>query len=241
MKTAILSDIHGNDVAFEAVEKDMKTRGINAVVFLGNLVALGPQPLEVYNRLKGMFTLARIKGSTDAWLDDAMIDVLPFTARDIMMLDYYDYMTHHLSGEIMDDIISFNIREVIQLGHYQAVCIHGTPIDVKEGLLIDDSIRLSDQLKEVSETVVLSGHTHKAWNRTEGIYRLLNPGTVGHCNYGDDTRASYTMVDTTSGFHVEQIQVTYDVDRVLAIATERAMPNLDDYRNRMIRFSSDIL
>lgn len=241
MKTAILSDIHGNDVAFEAVEKDMKTRGINAVVFLGDLVALGPQPLEVYNRLKGMFTLSRIKGSTDVWLDDAMIDVLPFTARDILMLDYYDYMTHHLTGAIMDDIISFKTQEVIQLGHYQAVCIHGSPGDIKEGLQIDDKTRLSEQLADVTETVVLSGHTHRSWNLTEGIYRLLNPGTVGHCNYGDDRRASYTLVDTTSGFHVEQIQVAYDVDRVLAIATERAMPNLEDYRSRLTRFVNDIL
>lgn len=236
MKTAILSDIHGNDVAFEAVEKDMRSKGVNNVIFLGDLVAVGPQPMEVYERLMAMNKLCLIKGNTDAWLDDAMIDVMPTSEKEVRLLRYYDYMTHQLTGEVMDRIIGFQRESVIHLGHFLVLCMHGSKLGIDDGIFDDnDAALLERQLTDVSCTAVLTGHTHAWHDFTHRTYRLVNPGTVGLCNSGDDTRASYAILDTTYGFHLEHHMVVYDQEKLLAIAEERDFPNLDDYRMRLTK------
>lgn len=233
MRTAILSNIHGNDVAFEAVHKDLMVRGVNNVIFLGDLVATGPQPLEVYNRLTLLNPLVRIKGITDAWLDDALIDILPTSKEKIRQLDYYDYMTHHLTGAIMDDVMSFDRTKVIQLGHFQVLCVHGSPSKPQEAIDVRDKTSLEAQVSGVRSSVILSGHTHGPHDFTHRIYRMLNPGAVGMCNSDNDSRAHYMMIDTTDGFHVEQIKIKYDIEQVLNIARERKFPNLDDYESKL--------
>lgn len=221
MRTAILSDIHGNDVAFEAVASDMKKSGVNNIIFLGDLVAMGPQPREVYDRLMQLNILTLIKGNTDAWLDDAMINVIPSSEKEIRLLAYYDYMTHHLTGDEMDCIIDFKVKDTIHLGRYEVQCMHERSV-----------------LTDVTSTVILSGHTHGCHDYTSNAYRLLNPGAVGMCNEGNDKRASYMIIDTTYGFHVEQRFVEYDSDRLLDIARQRAFPNMADYELRLTQKES---
>lgn len=236
MRTAIISDVHGNDIAFEAVEKDMKSKGANNVIFLGDLIAIGPQPEEVYDRLMAMNKLCLVKGNTDAWLDHAMADVIPTTEKEIRLLNYYDYMTHRLSGEVMDRIIGFQHEATIHLGHFLALCVHGSPRMINEGIYEEtEKYLLEEMLEDVKCTAVLSGHTHIKHDFTFNMFRLINPGTVGLCNAGNDPRASYMILDTTRGFHIEHHMVDYDRDKLIQLATDRKLPNMDDYRMRLTK------
>ena len=56
MRIAIISDIHGNSVALEAVLNDFRTEHIDRVVCLGDIASGGPQPCEVIARLKTLNT-----------------------------------------------------------------------------------------------------------------------------------------------------------------------------------------
>ena len=53
-RVAIISDIHGNCFAFDAVLADMQTRSIDQVVCLGDAIQGGPQPAEVVDRLRAI-------------------------------------------------------------------------------------------------------------------------------------------------------------------------------------------
>src|SRR5689334_761390 len=71
MRIAILSDIHGNSVALDAVLADITTQGpIAAYWVLGDLVAMGPDPVGVMQRLRALLNLQALRGNTDRWLTD---------------------------------------------------------------------------------------------------------------------------------------------------------------------------
>ena len=53
MRLALISDIHANDVALEAVLADIHHQHIDQVLFLGDLVTLGPQPRPAIERRSG--------------------------------------------------------------------------------------------------------------------------------------------------------------------------------------------
>lgn len=67
MRLALISDIHGNKVALEAVLKTISTRHITQVVCLGDVASTGPQPCEVIKRLREV-GCPIVMGNMDAWL-----------------------------------------------------------------------------------------------------------------------------------------------------------------------------
>ncbi len=67
MRVAIISDMHGNDLAFEAVEADIQNQKIDQIVCLGDAIQGGPQPAEVVQRLRRL-NCPVVMGNADAWL-----------------------------------------------------------------------------------------------------------------------------------------------------------------------------
>jgi predicted phosphodiesterase len=68
---ALISDIHGNAVALDAVLADLTRRGADEVICLGDVAAGGPQPREVIARLRELDCQA-IRGNADGWLLDGL-------------------------------------------------------------------------------------------------------------------------------------------------------------------------
>src|SRR5690348_5015085 len=67
MRTAVVSDIHGNGVALDAVLADLRRQPVDQVVCLGDAIQGGPQPAEVVARLRELGWPV-VMGNADAWL-----------------------------------------------------------------------------------------------------------------------------------------------------------------------------
>src|SRR5512143_2857365 len=67
MRIAVFSDIHGNDLAFEYVEADIKKQKVDQLVCLGDAIQGGPQPTAVVQRLRAL-NCPVVMGNADAWL-----------------------------------------------------------------------------------------------------------------------------------------------------------------------------
>ena len=67
MRVAVISDMHGNDLAFEAVETDIQNQTIDQIVCLGDAIQGGPQPAEAVRRLLRL-NCPVVMGNADAWL-----------------------------------------------------------------------------------------------------------------------------------------------------------------------------
>ncbi len=69
MKIALLADIHGNAIALDAVLADIERKGgADAFWVLGDLVAIGPDPVGVLERLSKLTNLRLIRGNTDRYV-----------------------------------------------------------------------------------------------------------------------------------------------------------------------------
>ena len=69
MRIALLADIHGNELALNAVLRDIEARGgVNAYWILGDLVALGPQPVRVLETLSELPYTRFVRGNTDRYV-----------------------------------------------------------------------------------------------------------------------------------------------------------------------------
>ena len=68
MRIAILSDIHGNPIALDAVLADSRMMGVEAYWVLGDLVAIGHSPVEVLERLVRLDNAVLVRGNTDRYV-----------------------------------------------------------------------------------------------------------------------------------------------------------------------------
>src|SRR5690348_3682744 len=67
MRLAVISDMHGNDVAFEAAMSELDRVGYDQIVCLGDAIQGGPQPAEVVARLRER-NIPTVMGNADDWL-----------------------------------------------------------------------------------------------------------------------------------------------------------------------------
>ncbi len=225
MNVAILSDIHGNDVAFEAVVNDMAAANVNVVVFLGDLVAKGPEPMACYNRMKSLHPMIWLKGNTEYWLDDAMVDIMPTNEHNRQLLAYYDYIVKHMTSDAMDQLIGLNHYDIKQFGHFEGLFCHGSARNPDE--IIDPfnhPEELPEQLRDFTGTFVISGHSHQQYDTMWRGIRLINPGAVGVPPENGVGIARYAIVEAGASFKVILREVSYDIAKLQMMSTAKGFP-----------------
>lgn len=67
MRIAVISDMHGNDFAFELVEADIQQQGVDQIVCLGDAIQGGAQPADVVRRLRKL-NCPVVMGNADDWM-----------------------------------------------------------------------------------------------------------------------------------------------------------------------------
>jgi putative phosphoesterase len=161
VRVAALYDVHGNLPALEAVLREVE-REAPDVVLVGGDVSAGPFPVECLELLRSLGDRAVwIRGNAD---------------REI-----HGWPAEQLSDEqraFLRDLAEAAVLEVDDLG--PVLFCHGSPRSDDE-IITERSpdLRLEAALAGVTQQVVVHGHTHVAYDREFGLYRLISPGSVG--------------------------------------------------------------
>jgi len=233
-RLAVLSDIHGNWLALEAVLMDLAARGIDQIVNLGDCL-YGPfDPRPVADRLIGL-DWPTIAGNEDRCLVEASGSEFTATAR----------TTHErLTPSHLDWIATLPAALKIQPG---ILAVHGTPGSDRQYLLhrpdgaggmreaTDEEV--SAGLDGTDARLVLCGHDHLPRVARLGDGRVVvNPGSVGCPAYADDhpvphavengsPHARYALI-TMAGNEicVEPILIAYDWEEAAAEAESNGFP-----------------
>ena len=226
MRTLIVSDIHSNLVALEAVIRDAETRGgYQRVWCLGDTVGYGPEPVACLERLRAMEAVS-VMGNHDA----AAAGIMGTEEFNDLAAWACHWTTSQLTPEthrVLESIPSIATEGLFTL-------VHGAPRDPLMEYLV--SMPQAEAAWQAVETpMVLVGHLHRpfvCWDGqgfqqaadgtsvTIGKQRLvINPGSVGQPRDGDP-RAAYAVYDDSAGV-VEMHRVPYDID-----ATQRRMREL---------------
>lgn len=234
MRTAIISDIHGNLAALEAVLADLRAAGIERVVCLGDVAATGPQPHQVIERLRTL-KCPTVMGNTDDWLlnpqPDASADAESQWHQAIDL-----WCVQQLQPPDLDFLRTFRPTIEVGLGEgSNLIAYHGSPRSNTEQILATlPEAELKTAFAGSHATVLAGGHTHIQMIRRFEDMLVINPGSVGlpFEKVGDALRnppwAEYAVIDAeVNHLHVELRRACYDVKPTLEAAKNSGMPHAE--------------
>ncbi|HMK47468.1 MAG TPA: metallophosphoesterase family protein [Methanocella sp.] len=212
MKIGLISDVHANIVALQAVLEDMK--GVESILCAGDIVGYNPFPNETVELMmehrvrsvKGNYDNAVVTGDTQ-WFNAVATQTIRWTAEQLSResLRYLEILPDHI------DLSGLMIH-------------HGSPNRIEEFVFENDDERLCHIFDPFDSHVIVFGHTHIPMSRVCGKKTILNPGSVGQPRDGDP-RASYGIWDTEiSQFTLRR--VSYDIKKVQDRISEAGLPQI---------------
>lgn len=178
MRVALISDLHGNRLALEAVLVDIDHIGVDRVLCLGDVATLGPEPGWVIDRLSELECACILGNHDDFLLDPELIH--GYTEAPII-IDAVDWCRDQLSGSQLDALRNFRSRLEVSLGEDASLLVfHGSPRSHMEDILAETPVgKLDEMLAGYHATVMAGGHTHIQMLRQHRGILLVNPGSLG--------------------------------------------------------------
>jgi predicted phosphodiesterase len=210
MKLALISDIHANLPALEAVLAEVEaTEGIQAIYHLGDLVGYAPWPDETVALIRkaGIPGVAGNYDSTTATGYEHCGCRYEDPAQEALSHLSYAWTLEHTSAETKGWLGSLPFRlDVRPLGGHRAgptlFLVHGAPtlntLYWTEDRSDDFCLKMAERVGARGGDLIAFGHTHHPWHRVvEGIH-FLNTGSVGRPK-DEDWRAGYVVVTVEEG------------------------------------------
>ncbi|HMI91684.1 MAG TPA: metallophosphoesterase family protein [Polyangiales bacterium] len=178
MRIALVSDIHGNQLALEAVLRDVRAQGVEQVACLGDVATLGPQPLAVLHALEELGCPC-IMGNHDEFLLKPEL-VARYTKAEVIA-EAIAWCHDQLGPRELAFIASFQATAKLPLdGEHSLFLFHGSPDSHTCDLLVTTpEAELDHALSGRKAAVMAGGHTHIQMLRQHRGTLLLNPGSVG--------------------------------------------------------------
>jgi predicted phosphodiesterase len=237
MRYALISDIHANLPALEAVLDDIGRReDVAATYHLGDLVGYAPWPNETVALLRE----SRIPGVAGNYDTTVATDYKHCGCKyedphqeELSHLSY-DWTRRHVTPDTRAFLASLPFRLDLRPngGHLpgsHVILVHGTPTLNTLYWTEDRPDRFCTQMAAHagarSGDVICFGHTHKPWQReVEGIH-FVNTGSVGRPKDGD-WRAGYVLLDVSgSAPAAEFVRVEYDLERAMEGIRQSELPH----------------
>jgi predicted phosphodiesterase len=238
MKIALLSDIHGNSIALDAVLADIHARGgVDGYWLLGDLVALGPDPIGVLERLMALPNARYVRGNTDRYV--VSTDRPPPTLAEVGANPSLLPILVEVAGTFawtqgaitvagwlawLKDL-PLELRLVLADGT-RFLGVHAAPgyddgLGISPGMS-DEGIQAS--LQGCGADLVCVGHTHRPMNRYVGSWHVVNLGSVSNPPT-TERRASYVLLQASeSGYQLEHCLVEYDRAAVISALKQLKHP-----------------
>ena len=236
MRYALISDIHANLPALEAVLSHMDRAGpFDTVFHLGDLVGYAPWPNETVALLRerGIQGVAGNYDSTVATdykhcgckYEDAEQERLSHVS--------FEWTKRNVSPETKRLLAELPFRLDVRPsgGHSTGATltlVHGTPVLNTVYWTEDRSDEFCRKMAAVAGLkagdVLAFGHTHKPWHRVVDGIHFVNTGSVGRPK-DKDPRAGYVVVELAAGEPVvEFVRVEYDIERAARAIVEAGLP-----------------
>lgn len=234
MRTAVISDIHGNIVALESVLEDLERQGgADHIVVAGDLFTFCAAPNEVLARLRKLRRARFLLGNTDRYLLEGTYPSTEGSGGWQEMLLYsFQWTAEQLGREGLHFLEAVPSYQVITHGQRQLLAVHGSPKSDEEGLTVETEVSEFESMPIGAKVALLAcGHTHVPMARTVGGVCVVNVGSVG-LPFDGDPRACYAIVSClaangTGPTQVELRRVAYDVDRAIEQFYDRDHPAAD--------------
>lgn len=239
MRIALLSDVHANLPALEAVLAKMDGDGaLDAIYHLGDLVGYAPWPDETVALLRDR-RIPGVAGNYDSTVATGYAHCgcrYEDPRQEALSHESYSWTLANTSGATKRWLGALPFRMDIRPGGgHQAGAtlhlVHGNPVlntvYWTEDRSDDFCLKMGARMGARPGDVVAFGHTHKPWHREVGGIHFVNTGSVGRPKDGDP-RAGYVVLDFAGPDPgVTFVRLEYDVARAADAIRESTLP--DDF------------
>lgn len=225
MRIAIVSDIHGNQTAFEAVLADLRQTSPDVVLHGGDLADTGSSPVEIVDHIRSL-SWHGVVGNTDQMLTspetfEEFANQSPNLESLWAVLREMAAATREALGE--ERLAWLRNLPLTQI-HAPIALVHASPESPWRAPTPEAS---DDELRSLygplGQPVVVYGHIHRPYIRSMSKIIVANTGSVG-LPYNGDRRASYLLIE---GAKPEIRRVEYDMDRELGALSCSGFPHAD--------------
>jgi putative phosphoesterase len=228
MKIAIISDIHANLHALQAVADDLERVRPDHLVCLGDLVGYGAYPNEVIDWVRER-EMATVMGNYDEGVGFDLKDcgcVYRDPQDDRRGKQSLMWSREHTSPERKEYLCSLPMQIRQDLAGAHVLFVHGSPRKINEYLYQDRPAATFEHIAKVAGCdMLLFGHTHLPYQKWVGKTVFINAGSVGKPKDGDP-RAGYVILEINRYRRVEFRRVTYDVAAAARGVRESGLPSL---------------
>lgn len=234
---AVISDVHGNYKALEAVLEYCSLRAVEGIIGLGDYMTDSPYPERTIGLLKQMmeqYPCYMVRGNRENYLlDNARRDQgwRPSSASGCL-----HYTAKRLSEEDLAFLESFpEERAVVLEGCPELYICHGIPGEVRGNVDLHPELR-EVALEKIQERYLLGGHSH-----VQEIYQwqgktYLNPGSLGLALDGVGRHAHFALLHGKEGeWKAELLSIPYDADSFLQDFAESGLDELGFVLNRAVK------
>jgi len=234
VRYALISDIHANLPALQAVLRDIATRDADATFHLGDLVGYAPWHNETVALLADSH-VPGIAGNYDSTVGTNYTHcgcTYEDPKQEAQSHLSFEWTKAHTSPEVKQYLAGLPFRlDLKPLGGHTAgptvILVHGTPtlntLYWTEDRPDSFCLKMAQQAGAKAGDVIAFGHTHKPWHREVDGIHFVNTGSVGRPKDGD-WRAGFVLLDIDTVPRVELVRVEYDIDEAMRGIRESELP-----------------
>ena len=237
-RIAILSDIHGDTRALEAVIADARALGATEYWLLGDILLPGPGREDLFDLLDEIPITAAVRGNWDDCLLEALDGEYGLEdPQEIQMLRLTQYVMEGLDPKRIDWLRSLPLMEKKEVNGIRFSLSHNLPEKNYGGdLRPANATENFDQLLDDQTDMAIYGHVHKQLLRygSQG-QQILNPGTIGMPYFDwmplQNHRAQYALIDVEEDgvTNLQFRKVAYDYEAELQDAKDKELPFIEMY------------
>jgi putative phosphoesterase len=225
VRIAVVSDIHGNLTAFEAVLADLREMAPDLIFHGGDLAQAGSSPVEIVDQIRDLGWQG-VLGNTDELLfrPESLTEFassLPQLQHLWTAIEEMAVATREALGpERLAWLRGLPFRQV----HGPVALVHASPSSCWRAPMPEASDEeLEKTYSPLGQPVAVYGHIHRSFARTVSSMTVINTGSVS-LSHDCDRRAAYLLLDDLKP---EIRRVAYDVDRELIALANCRMPHAE--------------
>jgi len=227
MKIAIISDIHGNMQALEAVLGDIKSENCDKIFCLGDLAMAGPEPVETVKLVKELYEKGNfelIQGNTDEMIGDFNAEIIERVGSSFpIMFEALKNDVEIMPRDLLDFLKNLPKQAEFEIEEVKILLVHGSPRKNDENISPDLLIeKVEEMLEGTDADLILCGHTHiPCGYQTTKKQTVVNDGSVGR-PFTPTPQACYAIADISNGsFDIMHKFVDYDNIKASEILAKR--------------------
>ena len=225
MRIAIVSDIHGNRTAFEAVLADLRQTSPDLILHGGDLADAGSSPVEIVDRIRDLGWQG-VLGNTDEMLvrPESLTEFASQTPQMKSLLPVIEEMASATRQALGEERLAW-LRELprVQM-HGSVALIHASPDSPWRCPMPEASdAELEAVYRPLGRSIAVHGHIHRSYIRSVFGMVVANSGSIG-LSYDGDRRAAYFLLD--EGQPTIR-RVEYDVENEVKALAGCGIPHAD--------------